>query len=56
MWMPYSEPQSLLIINLMSNALKFTNTGGITLSVEHENDRVGKLLVTDTGEGIEPDK
>lgn len=41
--------------NLLSNAIKFTEPGG-TVTVTTENDRVeARLIVHDTGVGIEPD-
>ena len=49
-----------IILNLMSNAVKFTNAGSITVSVrlKSENDQKSTIefAVTDTGIGIEKDK
>jgi len=41
-----------IIINLLSNALKFTEEGEIAISAERENGHL-KLAVSDTGIGIE---
>jgi CheY-like chemotaxis protein/nitrogen-specific signal transduction histidine kinase len=58
-----SDPDRLVqvIINLVNNAIKFTEKGSITVSVEnHGTDEKGmvilKFLVTDTGIGIPPEK
>jgi signal transduction histidine kinase len=40
-----------IILNLMSNAIKFTETGSVTLSAQVHDGRV-RLSVTDTGIGI----
>jgi signal transduction histidine kinase/DNA-binding response OmpR family regulator/CHASE3 domain sensor protein len=47
-----------IIKNLISNALKFTSKGAVTLSVKKqpENDKVICFSVTDTGIGILPEK
>jgi two-component system, OmpR family, sensor histidine kinase ResE len=40
-----------IMINLIGNALKFTKTGGITLTFAADNQEV-EVFVTDTGQGI----
>lgn len=49
-----------IILNLVSNAVKFTNTGTITVSVdlERQNDEIVtiKFAIQDTGIGIEKNK
>lgn len=50
-----SNPQKLreVLMNLISNSLKFTNFGSITLSVKPFNDKFVLFEVIDTGRGIE---
>lgn len=54
-----SDPDRLsqILINLIGNALKFTFTGGITISVETDPDNTAliKFKVSDTGIGIKPE-
>ncbi len=49
-----------VLLNLVSNAIKFTNTGGvkITVSIEHENDNLMNVIfhIQDTGIGIAKSK
>jgi signal transduction histidine kinase/DNA-binding response OmpR family regulator len=47
------EMWAKIVLNLLSNALKFTFTGGITVRVRLRDDRA-ELSVADTGIGIEP--
>lgn len=51
----YVDPEmwEKIVFNLLSNALKFTFAGRITLSYRHEDGRA-VLRVTDTGIGIPP--
>ncbi len=44
-----------VLVNLVSNALKFTSQGGVTLSLEARAGQV-ELVVSDTGIGIAADK
>ncbi|WP_321372809.1 hybrid sensor histidine kinase/response regulator [uncultured Draconibacterium sp.] len=47
----------LIIRNLVSNAIKFTNKGGqISLIAQKADDNMIKVVVADTGVGISPDK
>ncbi len=43
-----------VLINFLSNAVKFTETGGITVTTEWKDGRV-RLSVRDTGQGIPPE-
>jgi signal transduction histidine kinase len=43
-----------VLINLLSNAQKYTAEGSISLSLKRESDAV-ELIISDTGEGIAPD-
>jgi signal transduction histidine kinase len=42
------------VVNLVSNAIKFTKEGGATVTIEEDGDFV-KIIVTDTGVGISED-
>lgn len=47
-----------IIINLMNNAVKYTETGSVTLSIEGERDGEYEILhigIKDTGIGIKPE-
>ena len=52
-----TDPMRLrqVMLNLLSNACKFTDNGAVTLRAAREGDTV-ILAVTDTGIGIEPDQ
>lgn len=45
-----------VIVNLLSNALKFTDEGKVTLSCKSLGESVFEFSVEDTGAGIEPQK
>ena len=52
-----SDRQKLkqILLNLLSNALKFTHQGGVTISAQRvPGERAVALSVTDTGIGIAP--
>lgn len=45
-----------MVFNLMSNALKFTTSGGVSLSVATTSDARLHVVIADTGVGIASDK
>ena len=56
--MVYSDRQKVkqIIVNLLSNALKFTHEGGIRITVGYDSvDRTASVSVADTGIGISPE-
>ncbi len=42
-----------ILLNLLSNGVKFTNSGGVSLQVSYEQDNI-IFRITDTGVGIDP--
>lgn len=46
---------SQVLINLLGNAVKFTEAGAVTFSVQRSNKRI-RFSVKDTGVGIDPEK
>ena len=54
----YSDRQKVkqIIVNLLSNALKFTHEGGIQITVGYDHvERTTTVSVSDTGIGISPE-
>jgi PAS domain S-box-containing protein len=47
------EMWAKIVLNLLSNALKFTFSGGVTLRLDHDEGSA-RLAVSDTGTGIDP--
>lgn len=45
---------SQVIQNLIDNAIKYTDSGSVKVSVENESGGLVNILVTDTGHGIDP--
>jgi signal transduction histidine kinase/DNA-binding response OmpR family regulator len=45
-----------VVLNLVSNAFKYTLDGGVTVTVRLADDRIAELVVCDTGVGIPEDE
>ena len=52
----YADSQRLMqvMLNIISNACKFTDEGTITVSASHKDDAI-EIAIADTGAGIEPE-
>ncbi|MEC7760669.1 MAG: ATP-binding protein [Pseudomonadota bacterium] len=54
-WVDFDEKRlRQIIINLLSNAIRYTDTGSVTLHVTYRNE-VARIEVSDTGYGIAPE-
>jgi signal transduction histidine kinase len=53
-----ADPERLqqVVLNLVTNAVKFTDAGGTITLMSEANGRFARVTVSDTGRGIPPDK
>lgn len=53
----FNDPKRMrqVLVNLVSNAIKFTNQGSVTVKLQRENEDYIVLMVQDTGIGIAPE-
>lgn len=54
----YGDPLRIgqVLINLINNAIKFTNSGGVTVTIEKKNSKILQCSVQDTGIGMSSDE
>ena len=54
----YGDPQRLnqIMAHLVSNAIKFTDQGKVSVRLSSENDQTWSILVQDSGRGISADQ
>ena len=50
------EKLEWILFNLISNAIKNTDSGSITVSLQQDNPNTVQVTIADTGKGIEPEK
>ncbi len=57
-FMLYGDEEKLrqVLVNIIDNAIKYTQVGGITVRLSHSEDGLIKLDVIDTGMGISPEE
>lgn len=53
----FNDPNRLrqVLVNLLANAIKFTDSGSVSVSVSDPSDNVVQIVVQDTGIGIAPE-
>jgi len=52
----HTDILSIILHNVLDNAIKFTKHGQITLSIENETASLVMLRITDTGAGLHPEQ